>query len=82
MAEPNNLAGQLVRTSVSAKSDPEALASSVHFYATCEAGKSKLGEGDNSVEISPWLFRRGGAHYRGLLSLRQDIPAVAAVLIP
>ncbi len=49
VAEPNNLAGQLVRTSVSAKSDPEALASSVHFYATCEAGKSKLGEGDNSV---------------------------------
>ncbi|HVD03837.1 MAG TPA: class I SAM-dependent methyltransferase [Candidatus Dormibacteraeota bacterium] len=61
VAEPNNLAGQLVRTSVSAQSDPEALASSIHFYATCEAGKAKLGEGDNSVgDLLPGYFAEVG----------------------
>jgi len=61
VAEPNNLAGQLVRTSVSARNDPEAVASSVHFYATCEAGKAKLGEGDNSVgDLLPGYFAEVG----------------------
>jgi len=61
VAEPNNLAGQLVRTSGSAQRDPEALASSVHFYATCEAGKAKLGEGDNSVgDLLPGYFAEVG----------------------
>lgn len=61
VAEPNNFAGQLVPTSVSAKRDPKALASSVHFYATCEAGKAKLGEGDNSVgDLLPGYFAEVG----------------------
>lgn len=61
VAEPNNLAGQLVRTSVSAQSDPDALASAIHFYATCEAGKAKLGEGDNSVgDLLPVYFAEVG----------------------
>ncbi len=61
VAEPNNLAGQLVRSSVSARSGPEALASSIHFYAACEAGKAKLGEGDNSVgDLLPGYFAEAG----------------------
>ncbi|MFZ0995272.1 MAG: class I SAM-dependent methyltransferase [Candidatus Dormiibacterota bacterium] len=61
VAEPNNLAGQLVRTSVSAESEPEALASGVRFYAICEAGKAKLGEGDNSVgDLLPGYFAEAG----------------------
>jgi hypothetical protein len=38
-ARTNNLAGQVVRTSVSAQSGPRALASALAFYATCEAGR-------------------------------------------
>jgi hypothetical protein len=61
VAEPNNLAGQLVRTSVSARIDPEELATATHFYATCEAGKAKLGEGDNSVgDLLPGYFAKVG----------------------
>ncbi len=61
VAEPNNLAGQLVRSSVSSQNDPEALASSIHFYATCEAGKIKVGEGDNSVgDLLPGYFAEAG----------------------
>lgn len=61
VAEPNNLAGQLVRTNVSARRDPAELASAVHFYATCEAGKTKLGEGNNSVgDLLPGYFAEAG----------------------
>ena len=61
VAEPNNLAGQVVRTSVSAQSAPRALASALAFYATCEAGKAALGEGDNSVgDLLPAHFAQAG----------------------
>jgi ubiquinone/menaquinone biosynthesis C-methylase UbiE len=61
VAEPNNLAGQLVRSNVSARSDPEELANAIHFYATCEVGKAKLGEGDNSVgDLLPGYFAEVG----------------------
>ncbi|MGA3184199.1 MAG: methyltransferase domain-containing protein [Candidatus Dormibacteria bacterium] len=61
VAEPNNLAGQVVRTSVSAQSGPIALASALAFYATCEAGKAALGEGDNSVgDLLPGCFAEAG----------------------
>ena len=61
VAEPNNLAGQLVRTSVSAQSDPRALTSALAFYATCEAGKAALGEGDNSAgDLLPGYFAEAG----------------------
>ena len=66
VAEPNNLAGQVVRTSVSAQAGLGALASALAFYAVCEAGKAALGE----------------AQCRGLLSLRQDVSAVAALFLP
>jgi SAM-dependent methyltransferase len=61
VAEPNNLAGQVVRTSVSVQSDARALASALTFYATCEAGKAALGEGDNSVgDLLPRYFAEAG----------------------
>jgi SAM-dependent methyltransferase len=61
VAEPNNLTGQLVRSSVSARSDPAELAAAIGFYATCEAGKAKLGEGDNSVgDLLPGYFAEVG----------------------
>jgi SAM-dependent methyltransferase len=61
VAEPNNLAGQVVRTSVSAQSGPRALASALAFYATCEAGKAALGEGDNSAgDLLPGYFAEAG----------------------
>jgi ubiquinone/menaquinone biosynthesis C-methylase UbiE len=61
VAEPNNLAGQLVRTSVSPQADRRALTSALAFYATCEAGKAALGEGDNSVgDLLPAYFAEAG----------------------
>jgi ubiquinone/menaquinone biosynthesis C-methylase UbiE len=61
VAEPSNLAGQVVRTSVSAQSGPRALTSALTFYATCEAGKAALGEGDNSVgDLLPGYFAEAG----------------------
>ena len=66
VAEPNNLAGQLVRSSVSFQDDPEALASRIRFYASCEAGKIKLGEGDNSVgDLLPGYFAEVGLQIVG-----------------
>ena len=48
-------------TSVAGQIDAEALASSIHFYATCEAGKAKLGQGDNSVgDLLPGYFAEVG----------------------
>jgi SAM-dependent methyltransferase len=61
VAEPNNLAGQLVRTSVSPQADRRGLTSALTFYATCEAGKVALGEGDNSVgDLLPGHFTEAG----------------------
>jgi hypothetical protein len=61
VAEPNNLAGQVVRTSASAQSGPRALASALAFYAACEAGKASLGEGDNSAgDLLPGYFAEAG----------------------
>ena len=66
VAEPNNLAGQLVRSSLSYQDDPEALASLIRFYATCEAGKIKLGEGNNSVgDLLPGYFAEVGLQVVG-----------------
>ncbi len=66
VAEPNNLAGQLVRSSVSYQDDPGALAALIRFYATCEAGKIKLGEGDNSVgDLLPGYFAEVGLQLVG-----------------
>jgi SAM-dependent methyltransferase len=61
VAEPNNLAGQVVRTSVSAQAGLGALASALAFYAVCEAGKAALGEGDNSAgDLLPGYFAEAG----------------------
>ncbi|MDA8331871.1 MAG: methyltransferase domain-containing protein [Candidatus Dormibacteraeota bacterium] len=66
VAEPINLAGQLVRSSVSYQEDPEALASRIHFYATCEAGKIMLGEGGDSVgDLLPGYFAEAGLQLVG-----------------
>ncbi len=82
VAEPNNLAGQLVRTSVSAKSEPEALASASVSTPCAKPGRQARRGRQLCGRPPAWLFRRGRVDYRGLLSLRQDIPAVAAVLLP
>jgi len=61
VAEPSNLAGQVVRTNVSARSGPGALTSALAFYAICEAGKSALGEGDSSAgDLLPGYFAEAG----------------------
>lgn len=61
LAEPNNLAGQLVRSSGVGPGDAKALLSAHVFYATCEAGKIALGEGDNSVgDLLPGLLAEAG----------------------
>jgi SAM-dependent methyltransferase len=61
LAEPNNLAGQLVRTGGVEPGDAKALMSAHVFYATCEAGKIALGEGDNSVgDLLPGLLAEAG----------------------
>ena len=61
LAEPNNLAGQLVRSSGVGPGDAKALLSTHVFYATCEAGKIALGEGDNSVgDLLPGLLAEAG----------------------
>ncbi|MGC1184633.1 MAG: methyltransferase domain-containing protein [Candidatus Dormiibacterota bacterium] len=61
LAEPNNLAGHLVRTRGPEQSDARALTSALAFYSTCEAGKIALGEGDNSVgDLLPGLVAEAG----------------------
>jgi SAM-dependent methyltransferase len=61
VAEPNNLAGQVVRASLSPQPDRRALTSALAFYATCEAGKAALGEGDNSMgDLLPGYFTEAG----------------------
>lgn len=61
LAEPNNLVGHLVRTRWPEQRDARALTSALAFYATCEAGKIALGEGDNSIgDLLPGLLADAG----------------------
>ncbi|MHB8328576.1 MAG: class I SAM-dependent methyltransferase [Acidimicrobiales bacterium] len=67
VAEPNNLAGQLVRTSISAQRGTKTLVSALSFFATCEAGKAALGEGDNSIgDLLPGYFAEAGLNVRAV----------------
>jgi SAM-dependent methyltransferase len=61
LAEPNNLVGHLVRTRWPEQRDARTLTSALAFYATCEAGKIALGEGDNSIgDLLPGLLMEAG----------------------
>lgn len=62
VAEPNNAATQLVRTSVTGSRPVEQRVRSAWFQMVCEAGKASLGLGDNSVgDELPGLFAEAGA---------------------
>ncbi len=61
VAEPNNLAGQLVADSTTRDYTSEELVERVAFALLCERGKATLGEGDNSGGVScPAILRALG----------------------
>jgi SAM-dependent methyltransferase len=60
-AEPNNRANGLIENSVIAQHSIEDRLLRFGFYLTCEAGKARLGLGDNSLgDRVPFIFRRCG----------------------
>lgn len=78
-AEPNNRANQLVENSVTARYSIEERLSRLDFYLTCEAGKIRLGLGNNSLgDQVPLIFRRCGLRgiraYLGDRALLVDPP--------
>jgi ubiquinone/menaquinone biosynthesis C-methylase UbiE len=61
VAEPNNSAGLLVSTNLSAEQTVEEHLDRLGFYLTCERGKIALSEGDSSVgDLLPGLFADAG----------------------
>jgi SAM-dependent methyltransferase len=61
VAEPNNSAGLLVATNLSAGETVDQQLERVRFYLTCERGKIALGEGDSSVgDLIPGHFADAG----------------------
>lgn len=61
VAEPNNLAGQLIAHNTTADQTVEELVERFEFALTYERGKAALGEGNNSVgDLLPGYFARAG----------------------
>jgi SAM-dependent methyltransferase len=61
VAEPNNLASQLVADSTTGDYTTDELVERVAFALLCERGKATLGEGGNSVgDLLPGYFARAG----------------------
>lgn len=78
LSEPNNLAGSLVRDSVSFDGDIDALMDAVRFQALCERGKAALGLGNNSVgDLLPGLL-----HEAGLEDLQVYLSDKATLTLP
>lgn len=60
-AEPNNMVGNLVQDSISARLPIEELLQRIQFYLTCERGRLALGEGHNSIGyLVPGMFAEAG----------------------
>lgn len=78
VAEPNNLAGQLVADSTTGDYTTDQVLERVAFAMICERGKAALGEGDNSVgDLLPGLFARAG-----LLDVRTFLNDKTFELVP
>ncbi len=61
VAEPNNAAGQLVRTNVTTWRTLDRELDRLRFYLTCEKGKAALGLGDSSAgDAIPQFFSQAG----------------------
>jgi SAM-dependent methyltransferase len=61
VAEPNNLAGQLVADSATRDRAMDQVVERVAFALVCERGKAALGEGDSSVgDLLPGYFASAG----------------------
>jgi len=61
VAEPNNLAAALLLDSISNQAPIESIVELVRFQLTCERGKVRLGEGDNSLgDRVPGIFAEQG----------------------
>lgn len=61
VAEPNNLAGVLIFSNLSAGEPIEQICKDVEFHAICERGKSNLGEGNSSLgDLIPGYFSQLG----------------------
>ncbi len=61
VAEPNNLANRLMFSNLSAGESIEQICQDVEFHMTCERGKIKLGEGNNSLgDLIPGYFAEIG----------------------
>jgi SAM-dependent methyltransferase len=61
VAEPNNLANRLMFSNLSAGESIKQICQDVEFHLTCERGKIKLGEGNNSIgDLIPGYFAEIG----------------------
>ncbi|MFM2304112.1 MAG: hypothetical protein RLZZ135_1522 [Cyanobacteriota bacterium] len=61
VAEPNNLANRLMFNNLSAGESIKEICQDVEFHLSCERGKIKLGEGNNSIgDLIPGYFAEIG----------------------
>ena len=78
LVEPNNAAGQLVASNVSAEMPITQTIERLAFYLTCEHGRTACGEGNLSVgDLLPGLLREFGLH-----DVRVDLLDKARPLLP
>ena len=78
VAEPNNVVGTMVRSSVDFGTPIDDVIGMARFQLTCERGKAALGEGNNSIgDLVPGLFAE-----RGLADLHVYLNDKSAALLP
>ncbi|KAI9129251.1 class I SAM-dependent methyltransferase [Acaryochloris sp. CCMEE 5410] len=78
VAEPNNLAGVLMFSSLSTEGSIEQICQDVECHATCERGKISLGEGNSSLgDLVPGYFAK-----LGLQNIQTYISDKASPLFP
>lgn len=78
LAEPNNRAGQLIDSNVSAQLDLRTSVQRLSFYLTCEHGRRQLGEGYLSVgDLLPGMLK-----LRGLDDLQVYLSDKTSPLLP
>jgi SAM-dependent methyltransferase len=77
-AEPNNIAGTLILSSLNFHAPVDDIVTWVRFQLICERGKATLGEGNNSIgDLVPGLFADSG-----LVDVRVYLNDKTNVLIP
>ena len=71
VAEPNNLIGSLVGSTISAVQSADDILKGVRFQLLCDKGKTALGEGDSSIgDLMPGYFSELGL--QGIMTYLSD----------